>query len=115
MFSGVVGLIVTAFHVFTPEQPAVSLLLLILGLACAFPSMLTDGDDQVSAMRAAVLLVVSAFVLVAVRQAFKSKDAKIDYSWVTVALAALGAKAAQSVPEAMSSKRTSGPPEFKAQ
>jgi hypothetical protein len=85
--------------------PAVGLLLLMFGLICAFPTVMTDGGSQVSAMRVVVLLVVSTFTLLTVKNSWTNATAVIDPSWKFILAAALGGKAAQSFSEYMS-----GPP-----
>jgi hypothetical protein len=79
--------------------PAVGLLLLVFGLICAFPSVLTDGGNQVSAMRAVVLLIVSTFALLTVKNSWSNASIIIDPSWKYILAAALGGKAVQSFSE----------------
>jgi hypothetical protein len=88
--------------------PACALLLTLLGFAARFPAVLQDGttnatgEGNVSAMRVAVLMIVSVFTLVTVKAGWSVEtltDLKIDPSWAWVLAAALGGKAAQSFAE----------------
>jgi hypothetical protein len=88
--------------------PACALVLTLLGFAARFPAVLQDGttnatgEGNVSAMRVAVLMIVSVFSLVTVKAGWSAEtltDLKIDPSWGWVLAAALGGKAAQSFAE----------------
>jgi drug/metabolite transporter (DMT)-like permease len=87
------------------QVPAVAMLFLVFGLICAFPTVLTDGGDQVSSMRAVVLMIGSTFVLLTVKNCWSNPNALVDPSWKTILLAALGGKAVQSFAESMSGPR----------
>ena len=99
LLGGAGMLIVSAFLPLPGSVPAVGLILIVFGLITAFPSILTDGSDQVSTVRVVVLLLSSAFVLLVVKHGWSDAHATIDSAWKAILIAAFGGKAAQSFAE----------------
>ncbi|HTN51125.1 MAG TPA: hypothetical protein VML50_01880 [Anaeromyxobacter sp.] len=83
------------------DLPAVGLVLLLLGFAACFPSLLTDGTGEAgySTMRVAVLAIVCVFCLVIVKAGWGG-DLTVSDSWWHVLTVALGGKVAQAFAEA---------------
>lgn len=82
--------------------PAVSLLLIVVGMCFFFPTLLEESPGQVSTMRVIILAVVLVFVLIYTRIGWNSgsmDDFKIDPTWVYILGLAFGAKAAQKFAE----------------
>jgi hypothetical protein len=98
---GAALLIAGIFPAVYDSVPAVGLVLMVFGLVCTFPTVLTDGSAQVSAIRVVVLLVTCAFVLLVVKHGWSTPGAKIDAAWKTILAAALGGKAVQSFAESI--------------
>jgi hypothetical protein len=96
---------------------AVGVMLMIFGLVCAFPSVLTDGGDSVSVMRAVVLLLASGFSVLAIKIGWSGGTAPMDPAWKFVLIAALTGKTVQSFAESMggppSVRGRLGSPDFK--
>lgn len=88
------------------DIPAVSLFLMACGFAASFPSMLTDGSGEgVSAMRVVVFMLVSIFVLLAVKVSWDAGQlVEISGTWAGILSAAFGGKVFQSFAEAMQRK-----------
>lgn len=85
------------------DIPAVSLVLLLVGFAACFPSLLTDGTGEgFSTMRVAVLAIVSVFCLVSVKAGWSVQapgDLTVTDSWWHILTVALGGKVAQAFAE----------------
>jgi hypothetical protein len=85
------------------DIPAASLVLLLLGFAACFPSLLTDGSGEgYSTMRVAVLAIVCVFCLVTVKAGWSAQGAgelTVTDSWWHVLTVALGGKVAQAFAE----------------
>ena len=110
---GAAGLVATPVcalsgRVVDGSVPACALVLSMFGFALRFPTLLQDGSTtpdgvpNVSTMRVAVLMIVSAFTLVVAKLGWASPslaELKIDSSWAWVLAAALGGKATQSFAE----------------
>ncbi len=86
------------------DVPAVALVLLLVGFAACFPSLLTDGSGEgYSTMRVAVLAIVCVFCLVAVKAGWAAQgaaDVTVSDSWWHILTVALGGKVAQAFAEA---------------
>jgi predicted MFS family arabinose efflux permease len=89
------------------EVPAISLFMFIMGLAFFFPSMLRDGsssDSGVSTMRVVVLLLISVFALLCIRNGWGNDKFTLDVYWVWIVAIAVGGKAGQSAVERLGAK-----------
>ena len=111
---GVAGLFATAIISFTKyagldagSLPAASFLVLILGMAFAFPSMLEEESKQVSTMRVVVLTVVLVFATLYIKLGWIAgtfEQFKIDPSWIYILGLAFGSKAVQKFGEEKEAK-----------
>lgn len=94
---------------YTPGAlPAVSFFLIMLGMAFVFPDMLQDGNN-LSTMRVIVYMVVSVFVIVAVKIGWEAEnfdDFKMDRTWVYILGLAFGSKVFQSFSENLGDDKT---------
>lgn len=85
------------------DVPAVSLVLLVLGFAAWYPSLLTDGSGEgYSTMRVAVLAIVLVFSVVVLKAGWSVQgggELTVSDSWWRVLTVALGGKVAQAFAE----------------
>lgn len=89
--------------------PAVGLFFILLGMALVFPDMLQDDTKSISTMRVVVFMIVSVFVIIAVKLGWQSAnfdDFRIDRTWVYILGLALGSKVFQSFSEGMADPGT---------
>jgi hypothetical protein len=106
---GVIGLIAAVVLNFIPNItidkgaiPAVSIILIIIGMCFFFPQLLQDDSGGVSTMRVMVLSVVVVFVLIYVKigwSASSLEEFSIDRTWVYILGLAFGSKAIQKFGE----------------
>jgi hypothetical protein len=105
IYIGVAGLIIAVIMSFTIYSgidkgavPAVSFLLIMIGMCFCFPTLLEESPGQVSTMRVVVFSVVMVFVLVYVKIGWNAgtfDEFTIDRTWVYILGIALGSKAIQ--------------------
>jgi uncharacterized membrane protein len=107
LLAGIVILIIVALYDFAAPKPrsddsslaATGFFAILLGIAMLYPDMLKGPDNSTSAMRVAVFMVVSVFVILTIK-VFWSCDAierfKLDHIWAYVLGIALGGKVVQS-------------------
>src|SRR5262249_15022491 len=105
----IAGFITTAiFSVVDMERiangtfPALSFLVLIVGLVFYFPSLLEESKGEVSTMRVVVLIVVLVFAVVYIKLGWVAgsfEEFFIDTSWIYILGLAFGAKAFQKFAE----------------
>jgi hypothetical protein len=107
LLAGAVCLLLSLYRNTGGQVPAVGLLFLFEGLVFLFPTVLTDGTDQVSAMRTVVLLTCAAFSLVIIKHSWENSAFTMDPSWKYILGAAFAGKAVQSLGESFDP--TSGP------
>jgi predicted MFS family arabinose efflux permease len=96
------------------QTPAISVFLMIMGIAFFFPSLLRDGggtDSGVSTMRAIVLLLISVFALITLRNGWASAAFSLDQYWVWIVALAVGGKAGQTAVEQLGSRSSTKPGE----
>lgn len=82
--------------------PALSFLVLMLGVTFAFPSLLEESKGDVSTMRVVVLIVVLVFATVYIKLGWIAGNFEaftIDKSWVYILGLAFGSKAFQKFAE----------------
>jgi uncharacterized membrane protein len=82
--------------------PAVSFLVLILGLVFYFPSLLEERKGEISTMRIVVLIVVLVFAVVYIKLGWVAgtfAEFVIDTSWIYILGLAFGSKAFQKFAE----------------
>jgi len=117
MIVGVIALAAAMIIGFVPSVreydhgalPAVGFFFILLGMALLFPDMLQDDTKSVSTMRVVVFMLVSVFVIVAIKigwQAPNFDDFKIDRTWVYILGLTLGSKVFQSFSEGMDGQAT---------
>lgn len=102
---GTIGFLTAAIISFTPISgldqgalPAASFLLIMIGIAFAFPSMLQDTSGGVSTMRIIVFAVVLLFCTIYLKIGWsitKLETLGIDQKWVYILGLAFGSKAFQ--------------------
>lgn len=105
IYTGLAGFVIAAIASFTPYSgidrgavPAVSFLLIMLGMCFYFPTLLEESAGQVSTMRVAVLAVVMVFAFLYVKIGWNAgtfEEFTIDRTWVYILGIALGSKAIQ--------------------
>ena len=105
IYIGTAGLIVAAIMSFTMYSgidkgavPAVSFLLIMVGLCFCFPTLLEEAPGQISTMRVVVFSIVMVFVLIYVKIGWNAgtfEEFTIDRTWVYILGIALGSKAMQ--------------------
>lgn len=105
----IAGFITTAvFSVLDLERiangtfPALSFLVLIIGLVFYFPSLLEESKGEVSTMRVIVLIVVLVFAVVYIKLGWVAgsfEEFFIDTSWIYILGIAFGSKAFQKFAE----------------
>ena len=91
--------------------PALSFLVLIIGLVFYFPSLLEETKGEVSTMRVTVLIVVLVFALVYIKLGWVAgsfEEFTIDTSWIYILGIAFGAKAFQKYAEEDEDKTKGG-------
>ena len=106
---GVAGFITTAIYSLIDMEkvtngtiPAVSFVVLIIGLVFYFPSLLEEGKGEISTMRVVVLIVVLVFAAVYIKLGWVAgsfEEFIIDTSWIYILGLAFGAKAVQKFAE----------------
>jgi predicted MFS family arabinose efflux permease len=106
---GVIGFIFTAaYSIIDMEKitngtiPAVSFLVLVIGIAFYFPSLLEESKGEISTMRVIVLIVVLVFATVYIKLGWVAgsfEEFFIDTSWIYILGLAFGAKAFQKFAE----------------
>ena len=82
--------------------PAISFLVLVIGLVFYFPSLLEERSGEVSTMRIIVLIVVLVFALVYIKLGWVAgsfTEFVIDTSWIYILGLAFGSKAFQRFAE----------------
>ncbi len=82
--------------------PAISFLVLILGLVFYFPSLLEERKGEISTMRIVVLIVVLVFAVVYIKLGWVAgtfAEFVIDTSWIYILGLAFGSKAFQKFAE----------------
>lgn len=102
---GAIGLFATAILSFTVyagldqgSLPAASFLIIMLGIAFAFPSLLQDMNGGLSTMRITVFAVVLLFCTIYFKMGWsisKYEELTIDQRWVYILGLAFGSKAFQ--------------------
>lgn len=102
---GVLGFVITSvlsvWDVAAPNLgtiPASSILMIMIGMSFAWPSLLEESAGQISTMRVIVFCVVLVFVTIEMKigwSAGRFEDFTIDRAWVYILGLAFGAKAAQ--------------------
>jgi hypothetical protein len=107
--AGVAGLVTSVVLNFTPYAnidagtiPAISIVLIIIGMCFNFPTLLEDSAGGISSMRVMVLSVVLVFVLVYVKIGWTAgsfEEFTIDRTWVYILGIAFGSKAIQKFGE----------------
>lgn len=95
--------------------PAVSFFIIMLGIAFVFPELLSDESKGLSTMRVIVFMVVSVFVVIAIKigwAATNFDDFKLDRTWVYILGLAFGSKVFQSFSEKLGEEpqQPKGPP-----
>lgn len=107
----IIILIFLGIHIFWEQDEkkdysalaSVGFFLMLLGMAFYFPDMLKDETKgSISTMRVIIFMIVSVFVLLAVKAGWSAKsikDLELDATWGYILLAALGSKAVQSLGE----------------
>jgi hypothetical protein len=107
---GVSGLVATGILSVTNTSaiangtiPAMSMLIVILGLAFAFPTLLQEGGTgEISTMRVIILAVVLVFTTVYIKLGWIAgsfEEFTIDKSWIYILGLAFGGKALQKFAE----------------
>lgn len=82
--------------------PAISFLILIIGIAFLFPSLLEERKGELSTMRIIVLIVVLVFAVVYIKLGWIAgsfEEFFIDSSWIYILGLAFGSKAFQRFAE----------------
>jgi len=107
--TGIIGFITTVILYFTiyagmdrGALPALSFLILLIGIAFSFPSLLEDDSGGLSTMRIIVFAVVLVFCTIYIKLGFlmdSFEQFSIDQAWVYILGLAFGAKAVQKYTE----------------
>ena len=82
--------------------PAISFLILVIGIAFYFPTMLEEAKGEISTMRIVVLIVVLVFGVVYIKLGWVAgsfEEFVIDTSWIYILGLAFGSKAFQKFAE----------------
>ncbi len=82
--------------------PALSFLVLIIGMVFYFPSLLEEAKGEISTMRVVVLIVVLVFAVVYIKLGWVAgsfEEFVIDTSWIYILGLAFGSKAFQKFAE----------------
>jgi len=82
--------------------PAISFLVLIVGISFYFPSLLEEKKGELSTMRVVVLIVVLVFAVVYIKLGWIAgsfEQFTIDTSWIYILGLAFGSKAFQKFAE----------------
>lgn len=82
--------------------PAISFLILVIGIAFYFPTMLEEAKGEISTMRIIVLIVVLVFAVVYIKLGWVAgsfEEFFIDTSWIYILGLAFGSKAFQKFAE----------------
>lgn len=82
--------------------PALSFLILVIGLVFYFPSLLEEAPGDISTMRVVVLVVVLVFAVVYIKLGWVAGSFEsfvIDSSWIYILGLAFGSKAFQKFAE----------------
>jgi hypothetical protein len=116
VYIGTAGLIVAAIMSFTMYSgidkgavPAVSFLLIMIGLCFCFPTLLEESAGQMSTMRVVVFSIVMVFVVIYVKIGWNAgtfEEFTIDRTWVYILGLALAGKAVQRFGEEDDEKDT---------
>ena len=106
---GVAGFATTAIYSIADMEkitngtiPAVSFLVLVIGIAFYFPSLLEESKGEISTMRVVVLIVVFVFATVYIKLGWVAgsfEEFFIDTSWIYILGLAFGGKAFQKFAE----------------
>jgi hypothetical protein len=106
---GICGLIATGIiscchpeWVTNGSIPAMSFLVLIIGLVFAFPTLLEEAKGEISTMRVIVLIVVLVFAIIYIKLGWIAgsfEEFSIDKSWIYILGLAFGSKAFQKFAE----------------
>ena len=83
-------------------MPAISFLVLIVGISFYFPSLLEEKKGELSTMRVVVLIVVLVFAVVYIKLGWIAgsfEQFTIDTSWIYILGLAFGSKAFQKFAE----------------
>jgi hypothetical protein len=106
---GVIGFAASAIVSFTCYSgldhgtlPAVAFLIVMLGIAFAFPTLLEEGAGQLSTMRIVVFAVTLVFCTTYIKLAWSTgsfENFKIDSTWIYILGLAFGSKAFQKFGE----------------
>jgi len=90
--------------------PALSFLVLVIGLVFYFPSLLEESKGEISTMRVIVLIVVLVFAVVYIKLGWVAgsfEEFFIDTSWIYILGIAFGGKAFQKFAEEDASSKNS--------
>lgn len=82
--------------------PAISFLVLIVGITFYFPSMLEESPGEISTMRVVVLITILVFAIIYIKLGWTAgsfEEFNIDPSWVYILGLAFGSKAFQKFAE----------------
>jgi hypothetical protein len=85
-------------------------LFLMIGISFVFPTLLKGINNEMSAMRVLVYMIIAVFITLVIKNGWNSEDFKeIDTNWMYIILAALGGKTVQSYTEALKLKNSGAP------
>ena len=112
---GIIGLVASMF--FTRQYfqenggslPAISFVILLVGCAFSFPSLLEESKGEVSTMRIVVFAVTLVFCMIYIKLAWNIsaiESMRIDEKWIYILGLAFGSKAAQKFAEENEEKDT---------
>ena len=116
IIAGLLGLFLAVVQSFTPYAdldqgalPAASFLGIMLGMCFYFPTMLEDGNGQVSTMRIIVFAVVMVFCVIYLKIGWSIRNFEvftIDKTWIYILGLAFGSKVFQKFAEDDSKGKT---------
>lgn len=84
---------------------AAAFLFLMIGISFVFPTLLKGINNEMSAMRVLVYMIIAVFITLVIKNGWNHDDlGEVDTNWMYIVLAALGGKAVQSYTEALKLK-----------
>lgn len=106
---GIIGLVAAAIVSYTVYSgldrgalPAVSFLVLMIGIAFYFPTLLEEAKGEISTMRVVVFTIVMVFAVLYIKMGWNAgtfESFSIDKSWIYILGLAFGSKAFQKFGE----------------